>query len=264
MVDKKTIKNKKPKIVIRLIGKIFLFWIVTSIILRIFANQLIFRTEFSKGSVKSSAKYAEIYLQYDKKNQIYAIENFDKKSDLVILFLHGNAGKIGRIADDLFRNYNFLIPAYPGYHKSAGKPSEKSLYKTLDISMQYLKKRGFEEKNIIVFGASLGGAPALYAATDYPNLKEVLIVGTFDSIKSVCQDSYYIFCIFSGDLFNNINLAKKTKVNIRQFHSTEDEVVNFDSGKNLFKKINSKHKKFYPIKGSHGGFSASKLISTLN
>ena len=255
-----SIKNR----LIRLAILLFLLWIIASFSLFLFANKIIFKTSYSQGAVKSNSQYEEIYLKYNKKQKIYIIQSLDKESDTVVLFLHGNAGQIGRIIDDQSLKYNVVIPAYPGYHLSDGKPSEDALYKTLDITIQYVRSLGFKDQDIIVFGISLGGVPAIYAAKKYPNLNKVIIVGAFDSIKSMCLDIYSIFCTFSGFMFDNVKLAQNTKVKIRQFHSIEDEIVHFNKGKRLFKYFSSKDKKFYPITGSHNDFSIGDLIRLSN
>lgn len=237
-------------------------WLGVSYLFLLFSDKLIFLTSFAKGPVRGQIQYEEVYLPNGVQDKIYLIQSLKHKSDIVVLCLHGNKGTISEVTDQIATKYNVVAPSYPGYHLSSGKPSEVALYKTVDLSIEYLHKLGFKNKNIIIFGASLGANPALYAAKKYPNLNQVIIVGAFDSIKSMCKDRYSIFCIFSGGLFNNIELAKKTQAKIRQFHSVEDEVVNFRKGENLFNFIASKDKKFQAIQGSHKDFPALQMINT--
>ncbi len=234
-------------------------WLTISSLLFLFADKLIFLTPFSKGKVHGKIKYEEVYLN-GPQGKNYVIQFLNHKSNLVILSLHGNKGTISQKTDEIATKYNLIAPSYPGYHLSEGKPSEKAMHQSVDLSIEYLNKLGFENKNIIVLGASLGGNPALYAAAKYPDLNRVILVGTFDSIKSMCEDQYKIFCIFSGGLLNNIELAKSAKAKIRHFHSSEDKVISLDKGENLFKFIASQDKTFQIIQGTHNDFPALEIL----
>jgi len=252
---------KKSKGIIKLLFFLLFFWILGSLFLFLFSDFLIFKNQYSQGPIKSYQKYEEVFLPYDNKEKLYITQSFQKKDDpLVILFFHGNGGRVGRVINDLAPYHNIVAPAYPGYHLSTGISNKEGMLKTVDLSMSYLKEQGIKEENIIIFGASLGGTAALYAAYKYPNVKTIILVGTFDKINSVCYDIYGVFCIFADNIFNNIKLAKDAKAKIRQFHSIDDEIIDFEFGKSLFKDINSEDKKFYSLKGSHNGFDAVEII----
>lgn len=254
-------KSQIIKKILRFFILIFSFWLCFSVILFLSADEIIFLEEYSQGKPKSKYIYEEIFIPYDKKEELYLIKSFTKKSDnLVILFFHGNAGGIGRVINALTPYYNVVAPSYPSYHLSTGKPNEEGLYKTVDLSIKYLNQIGIKNENIVVFGASLGGTPALYAAKNYPDLRKVILVGSFDSAKSVCKDRYSIFCVFAGNILNNNKLALETKASISLFHSPNDRVVKFKHGKNLFKNISSPDKEFHEISEGHNNFIAVDLI----
>ncbi len=77
-----------------------------------------------------------------------------------IIYLHGNAGKLENRIYKLnhFRdlNVNFLIIAWRGFSGNDGKPTEKGLYKDGLSAIEWLIKQGVDEKNIILYGESLG------------------------------------------------------------------------------------------------------------
>ena len=241
---------------------IIILWLFFSSLLYLFPNNIIFITQYSQGTPRSSEVFEDIYVDYGDSQRLYLAQSLNKKSDdKVVLFFHGNGGMIGRIIDALAPHYNLVVPAYPGYHFSTGKPSEEKLYEVAELSVDYLKNIGFKEENIIIFGASLGGTPALYAAKKYPNVKTAIVVATFDKMASVCYDIYHVFCIFAGDMFNNVGIAQDIKnTRIRSFHSVDDEMIGFDLGRNLFDNIASKNKKFYQISGGHNNFKAVDII----
>ena len=77
-----------------------------------------------------------------------------------IIYFHGNAGKLENRIHKLnhFKdiNVNFLIIAWRGFSGNAGKPTEKGLYQDGLSAVEWLIKKGVDEKNIIIYGESLG------------------------------------------------------------------------------------------------------------
>ena len=86
--------------------------------------------------------------------------NKNVENPKIILFFHGNAGSLENRTYKLnhFKdlNLNFLIIAWRGFNGNKGKPNEIGLYEDAESAIRWLKKRGIEEKNIILYGESLG------------------------------------------------------------------------------------------------------------
>ena len=77
-------------------------------------------------------------------------------------FFHGNAGslenriyKLNHLGD---LNINYLIVAYRGFNNNSGKPTERGLYMDAAASVNWLKSINIEEKNIVLYGESLGNS----------------------------------------------------------------------------------------------------------
>jgi len=85
-----------------------------------------------------------------------------------ILFFHGNAGSLKNRIYKLnhFKNLgvNFLIIAWRGFNENKGKPNEMGLYEDANSSIKWLKMKGVDEKNIILYGESLGTGVAVEIA----------------------------------------------------------------------------------------------------
>lgn len=95
----------------------------------------------------------------------------------LIIYFHGNAGNLGfrlDIYEQIYKNVkvNILAVSYRGYGYSEGKPSEQGIYRDADAVIKYALSGKVNSTKIILFGASLGGAVAIYAAQKY---KEVLL-----------------------------------------------------------------------------------------
>ena len=117
-----------------------------------------------------------------------------------IIYFHGNAGNIGfrlDIYEDIYKRVkvNVIAASYRGYGFSEGKPSEMGLYLDADAIVQYALKCGLNSRRIYLFGASLGGAIAIYAAQKF---QEVLLCRLEESsLKTplqACQTWWIILC----------------------------------------------------------------------
>ena len=91
--------------------------------------------------------------------------NKNIKKFKTILFFHGNAGSLENRTYKLihFKNFNvnFLIIAWRGFSGNKGKPNELGLYKDAESAIKWLKLKGVMEKNIILYGESLGTGVAI-------------------------------------------------------------------------------------------------------
>ena len=96
----------------------------------------------------------------DKINLIGWFYNRNLEEFKTILFLHGNAGSLENRTYKLnhFKNLNlnFLIIAWRGFSGNKGKPNEMGLYEDAKSAIKWLKAKGIKEKNIILYGESLG------------------------------------------------------------------------------------------------------------
>ena len=108
----------------------------------------------------------------------------------LILFFHGNAEDIGRGEDfvnDLYDEFFFHIISveYPGYGIYPGNPDETSIFDDgLNVYDYITKKLGWPEKDIIIFGRSIGSGPATHIASLRQPGMLVLMSG-FTCIKDV-------------------------------------------------------------------------------
>ena len=128
----------------------------------------------------------------DKLDLIGWFYNKDIKKFKTILFFHGNAGSLNNRTYKL--NYfkeldvNYLIIAWRGFNGNMGKPNEIGLYEDARSAVRWLNKKGIQDKNIILYGESLGTAVSLEIAqnkkNDIYNQVKVDILKKIDSKKS--------------------------------------------------------------------------------
>lgn len=75
--------------------------------------------------------------------------------------------------------HNVMTFNYRGFGDSEGNVSESGLYKDVDAAYQYLRNSGIDNKDLIVYGYSLGGAVAADLAAKYP--VDLVLDRTFSS-----------------------------------------------------------------------------------
>ncbi len=109
-----------------------------------------------------------------------------------LLFCHGNAGNLshrGPTIHSLMQalNVSVLIFDYPGYGRSAGKPSEAGCYAAADAAYEWLShSAGIPPEGLVLFGESLGGAVATDLAVRRPH-GALVLVKTFSSVPALAR-----------------------------------------------------------------------------
>jgi len=172
-----------------------------------------------------------------------------------VIFAHGNAGNI---SDRLFKikffydlGLNVFIFDYRGYGKSKGRPSEAGIYQDAQSAYDYLQARGdVNMKNIILYGASLGGTVVIDLAT-HRSSALLVVESSFSNALDMARIFYPFVPLFFLSLkFNSIDKVRGLAVPKIFIHSPEDQVVPFWIGQKLFEAA-SEPKEFLKIHGGH-------------
>lgn len=208
-------------------------------------------------------EFEELHFETPYAGQINALYFKVKNPKGVILYFHGNADNLTRwgkhAAAFTSYGYDVLVPDYRGYGKSTGPRSEDILFSDAEFCYQFLKEQ-YEERNIIVYGISLGGAFATKVAAEN-NPKKVILEGTFYNLQDMAQRWIPSFATIKiapamTYLFESNKYIQKITVPLIHFHGARDLVVPIASGKKLFQEFKKAQpevdKKFVCIKkGGH-------------
>ena len=166
-----------------------------------------------------------------------------------ILFLHGNAGtlenRIHKINHFENMNINFLIIAWRGFSGNKGKPTEQGLYEDAKSAVRWLKSNGIKEKNIIIYGESLGTGVAVEIAQN-KKFAGIILESPFTSMIDAGKDKYPFLPVrlLLKDKYENDKKIKNIKSPILIMHGKVDNIVPFYMGKKLYELAN-KPKYFY-------------------
>ncbi|TGK13126.1 alpha/beta hydrolase [Leptospira fletcheri] len=184
----------------------------------------------------------------------------------IILQFHGNGENMSTHFISLvwLVNYGYELYTYDyrGYGASGGKPDPESLYEDslLVLEQVHSYARSIDRK-LIVYGQSLGGAVALRAVPDMKtkdHLSLVVADGTFSSYRDVAVQTgnkilfppmgYLLGPFFSDTMSPKNFISKISPIPLLVVHGTEDPVVPFSNGKEVFR-LAAEPKLFWEIRG---------------
>ena len=160
-----------------------------------------------------------------------------------ILFFHGNAGSLENRTYKLnhFKNLNvnFLIIAWRGFSGNKGKPHEKGLYEDAESAIRWLKSRGVNEKNIILYGESLGTAVAVEVAQN-KKYAGIILESPFTSMIDMGKKYYPFFPVrfLLKDKFESHKKVGNISVPLLFIHGKVDKIVPYDMGRKMYELAN--------------------------
>jgi len=177
----------------------------------------------------------------EKKEKMYAvyIGNIDSiQTDTVFLYLHGNAGHMdfywprAKLLANVHgqNNHGVLMIDYRGYGLSEGTPSEENLYEDTRAAISWLAKEGLTDERFLIYGFSLGSAPALEVTANGAELHpaRVLLESPFASAEVMVQDGSGL--ALPGSFFTNLKIdnaeeVKKLTQPLYWIHGVDDDFL---------------------------------------
>lgn len=172
-----------------------------------------------------------------------------------VLFFHGNGGNNGDRLDKLFLfdkiGLNIFIVDYRGYGKSTGQPSEKGMYEEAQAAYRYLTEtRKIRPETIIVYGESLGGAPAVDLASKQ-EIGGLILDSTFSSARDMAKHIYpFIPGFLVRTKLDSLSKIRQVRAPKLFFHSRADRTVPYELAQKLYREADGQ-KKFVDIQGGH-------------
>ncbi|MBE9545441.1 MAG: alpha/beta hydrolase [Proteobacteria bacterium] len=153
-----------------------------------------------------------------------------------VIFGHGNGELIDFWPQELERftrlGIAVLLVEYPGYGRSAGKPSEKSITRTFVAAYDTLTSRqDIDPARIIFFGRSMGGGAVCALARHRPSAT-LILMSTFTSAKSLAK-KFLLPPFLVRDPFDNLAVVKNYPDPVLIIHGRHDSIIPFSHGKAL-------------------------------
>jgi fermentation-respiration switch protein FrsA (DUF1100 family) len=185
-----------------------------------------------------------------------------------LVYFHGNAGSLENRIHKLNHfenvNINFLIIAWRGFSGNSGKPSERGLYVDGKSAIDWLIKKGINEKNLVLYGESLGTGVAVDLAQN-KSYAGIILETPFTSMVDAAKRFYpYIpVNLLLKDKFENYKKVKNINLPILVMHGEIDQIVPFSMGKKIFEMANEPKYSHFTKYDNHMMEYDEKLVLTL-
>jgi pimeloyl-ACP methyl ester carboxylesterase len=210
-----------------------------------------------------------------KATTIYAIYIGDINkitTDTVIMYCHGNRDHMDfywqrakLLANTGPKNrYGVMMIDYRGFGKSEGKPSENGIYADVDAALKWLKEKGLTSDRLIMYGFSLGSAPATKLTAEPRTLipSKLLLEAPFANAETMVQDGSGLAMpaeFFTDLKINNADEIKSVQQPFFWIHGEDDDFLNIKThGQVVFDNYNGIYKESHRIPGAgHGTIPAT-------
>jgi pimeloyl-ACP methyl ester carboxylesterase len=198
-------------------------------------------------------------------------------TDTVILYCHGNKwhmdfywqrAKLLAHTGSKHR-YGVLMLDYRGFGRSEGTPTEEGLYADVEAAMNWLKTNGLSNARLVVYGFSMGSAPAVELSAHPRSMRpsKIILEAPFGSAAVMGEDGTQL--AMPGSYFTNLKIDNAEEIKLCNqpllwMHGTADNFLNYTThGQVVFDNSKGNPKYSYLVSGAdHGdvpvvaGFSA--------
>ncbi len=242
------------KILLIILLGLYLFF---GLIIYFFQERLIFLPESLPSDYNFSfdIPFDEHFITMEDGAEINALHFTQEESKGLIVYFHGNAGSLARWGEVVYPfvelGYEVFIADYRGYGKSSGEKSQDAMLSDAESIYTYARQLQTEDR-IILFGRSIGSAFASHVAGKN-NPSKVILETPFYTLSDVAREVMPIFptSLLLRYEFKNYQSLSTTSAPIYIFHGTDDEVVNYQSGRRLFDSLEGQSVEFFTIEGGH-------------
>lgn len=201
------------------------------------------------------------------KAMIWCIYLGDKSrisQDTVLLYCHGNKNHMDNywnraklLANVNGKNrYGVLMMDYRGFGLSDGTPTEKNMYADVETCIKWLKDNGIREGNLMVYGYSLGSAPAIKLTVQnsvFP-VSRLILEAPYGNAQTMVEDAAKLSfpaSYFTNVKVNNAEEIKKVTVPFCWFHGSNDEFLSIlVHGQKVYDNYQGPYKEAHIVKGA--------------
>ncbi len=172
----------------------------------------------------------------------------------VVLYFHGQGGSLHfgkwRYIRMHKEGVGYLALAYRGFSGSTGSPTEKGLFTDGLAAYDWLRAKGFADKDIVLHGHSLGTGVATYVATQRP-ARALILEAPFTAASDVAAARYPFapVAMLMKDHFASRDRIKDVHMPVLIAHGTADSSIPFAEGQKLYDLANAP-KTFVAMPGS--------------
>ena len=262
---------KKIRYMLTLVTTVILCYLLVVIFVFFYQRNLLYHPfENNYSSDEANFEYEEVFVPTSEGKKLKAwFHKKDLREKKTLLFFHGNAGDLkNRIYKlNLIKDFdiNFLIVAYRGFSGNEGSPSEKGLYQDARDTLTWLNSQGIKDKQIIIYGESLGTGVSVEVAQN-KNFAGIILESPFTSMVEAGKHYYFYLpvSLLLKDRYETIKKLKNIKIPILVMHGENDKIVPFHMGKKIFSEANNPKYSYFPKDDDHMMEYNKNLLEALN
>ena len=213
--------------------------------------------------------FREVFIDVEKnlKLKAWLIEN-DFKNKKTLVFFHGNAGNLSNRTYKLNQlsklDLNIIILAWRSFSGNEGEPSEQNLYNDAKKTIDWLNSRGVKNKNIILYGESLGTGIAV-ELSQTNQFGGIILESPFTSMTNAAKNIYPWLPVkyLLKDKYDSEKKIKNLQIPILIMHGKKDNIVPFKMGEKLYDLANNPKFFYFTENDDHMMTFDEKLVSTI-
>ncbi|HET6243976.1 MAG: alpha/beta hydrolase [Bacteroidetes bacterium] len=198
---------------------------------------------------------------------IYIGDTAKIKTDTVIMYCHGNKWHMDfywqrakLLAHSGHKNrFGVLMIDYTGFGLSKGDPTEQALYENTSSAIEWLKLKGLTSERLVIYGFSLGSAPAINLTANPKALipAKLIVEAPFASSAVMVQDAALLampVSYFVNVKINNAEEIKKVNQPFMWIHGTDDDFLSIKThGELVYSNYSGKNSQAHRISGANHG-----------
>ncbi len=243
---------------------ILLIYAVICIVLYFGQTRFLYAPDHSIPDLAAAQKIipslrAVVYPTQDGR-RVYAWYSAPENAKCGVIFMHGNSYNVGyfisRIKPFVDAGYAVVMPEYQGFGGIPGTPSQINMERDVKATVDFMRSHGVQNKNIVLYGYSLGTYMATYTAAELSDgnpFKALILESPFTSLWETADDHlFHLFPIKTiiKDHYNSYDLIDKIGTRLFIAHGTKDPTVPFYMGKKMFDKAVG-DKTFFEVEGAN-------------
>lgn len=185
--------------------------------------------------------FAEVLFESARGDRIHAWHAEGEREDgPAVVLLHGNGENLATMeaAGTLERaravSGALLVPDYPGYGRSAGRPSESSLLASVEASASWLAARQ-PRRPLVIVGWSLGAAVAVRVTAGREDVSGLVLLSAWTRLDEVAAEHFPAWLVrwFLHEDYDSLEAAPRVAVPVLMIHGESDRIVPVGLGRRL-------------------------------
>lgn len=173
---------------------------------------------------------------------IYIGDINEISTDTIIMYCHGNKDHMDfywqrakLLANTGNKNrFGVMMIDYRGYGLSEGKPTEKGIYADVETALKWLKEKGLSSDRLVMYGFSLGSAPATKLTAEPATLTpaKLILEAPFANAETMVQDGSGLAMpaeFFTDLKINNAEEIKKVHQPLFWIHGEADDFLSIST-----------------------------------